>query len=671
MPHFFKNDHLSTPPSNQKKSGPICIKKSLFFCLNRLNFLSLLGLTFLFACSLDTQVDQENHHLDNQAMGSHYQKEASPSSLTHQSYAAQVCADGPTTFGIDVSSWQGDVDWDQVASDGVKYAVIRVSSGLHHFDQKFDQNWSNAGRVGILRGVYQYFRPAHDARQQAELLVNEIRRVGGSLELPPVIDVEEDDGHSAEEIQQAIRVWIEVVEEELGITPMIYTGFYFWQDHVGGTSEFNSYPLWHPQYAQIDCPRIADAWPDWHFWQYSCTGRVAGIEGDVDLNHFNGSYDDLLAFSQSLPNRVWAGQPRNQSFPLASQPPLNLCVGERLEGEIWINNSGNQGWDQRVYLAPTPRDQDSPLFDRTWVSPTRITPALDLPIDPNTEGTFRFIIRGNEVGEQIHTFGLLAEEETWFADSGGPQDDYLALNVSVNECVPDLNGEVVEVDCMGIQGWAMDQNVSSRDIDVLWTLIDEQGQILTQSAPAYQLAPQGCDGRDLEDVCRHYFNLNWTEDPLEGRFEWTLQARFDDALVLLNQGQGVLECGLSSGGGMMMFSSEGGARGGEDGGSMDNPHDPNHHNDSDNHNTNDGRSFLEERESGGGVMSIIGQYDEDTQALSETNRAGLSESESGCQQNPLLRSSSSSSFTRLIHLLGMLCALLILIYLKPKRRNAL
>ena len=390
------------------------------FCRILIYILSLVSLSVV-GCQFAEETS-------DRVMGSSIEK------LQIQNYHAQVCADGETTFGIDVSKWQGEINWDEVADDGVKFAVIRVSDGLEYYDNKFEQNWENAGRVGILRSVYQFFRPNLDPIQQAQLLIDSVNRVGGQLDLPPVIDVEATGDRSAAQIQQAMRQWIDLVEEAFGMPPIIYTGFYFWQDHVDGSTDFNQYPLWHPQYTSAECPRIADAWDDWLMWQYTSEGRVNGISGDVDLNRFNGSEDDLYALAQSMPRMIWGGQPRNQSFPLASQPPIELCLGERIEGEIWVRNTGNQAWDERVYLAPTPRDQASTLHDQTWISPTRITPALDLPIQVEEEGTFRFIIQGNELGESIHSFGLLAEGETWFADSGGPHDEYLALNVNVSSC---------------------------------------------------------------------------------------------------------------------------------------------------------------------------------------------------------------------------------------------
>ncbi len=293
---------------------------------------------------------------------------ASPptSSLEVQRQALEVCADGPTVFGIDVSKWQGDIDWDRVAAAGVRYAFIRVSDGLRHVDQKFERNWAEARRVGILRGVYQYFRPNQDPTDQASFVVDSLRDNGGVGELPPVIDVEADEDRDPADIEAAVGEWIEHVQDELTVAPMIYSGFYFWRDHVGGVDTFSHLPLWHPQYTAAPCPRIADAWDDWAFWQYTSSGRVDGIAGNVDLNLFNGDEEALGAPPSPPdggpnPGPAYKGRPLGQSFALASEPPIELCVGHSLAGHMRVRNEGTEGWGDSVRLAPTPRDVASPL----------------------------------------------------------------------------------------------------------------------------------------------------------------------------------------------------------------------------------------------------------------------------------------------------------------------
>ncbi len=351
--------------------------------------------------------------------------------------AAQVCADGPTVYGIDVSKWQGNIDWGAVAGDGVRYAIIRVSDGLNTLDEKFARNWAGAREAGIRRGAYQFFRPSQDAEQQAALLVRRIREEGADFEMPPVIDVEATDNRGAQAIAAGVRTWIDHVQRELGVAPMIYTGKYFWQDNVGNSRDFRDYRLWHAQYTGAQCPNIADAWDRWAMWQYSSTGRVAGIAGNVDQNRFNGNEAalDALVDGDGPPpmGPAFAGRPRGQSFPLAADPPIELCVGETLDGFMRVDNIGSEAWGDDVRLAPTPRDVGSAIAADSWISPTRVTGPAGV-VQPGEEGRFNFEIRGNAPGLVDQTFGLVAEGITWFADDGGPRDDYLELRVNVREC---------------------------------------------------------------------------------------------------------------------------------------------------------------------------------------------------------------------------------------------
>ncbi|MCA9662547.1 MAG: hypothetical protein KC486_29675 [Myxococcales bacterium] len=204
---------------------------------------------------------------------------------------AKVCADGETLFGIDVSYYQGDIDWQKVAGDGVKYAWIRVSHSTQFLDPKFQQNLAGARAAGIHAGVYQYFEPTEDPIAQANLLLDEL----GPLEpgdLPPMIDVEAADKVNKAAYADAIRAWLDHVEAATGARPFIYTGYYYWKDYVG-TDEFIDHPLWIANY-NPGCPLIPDYWPTWKAHQFCDCGSIAGIQGPVDSNNWNGDMADLL-----------------------------------------------------------------------------------------------------------------------------------------------------------------------------------------------------------------------------------------------------------------------------------------------------------------------------------------------------------------------------------------
>ncbi|MBC8068043.1 MAG: hypothetical protein IAG13_06900 [Deltaproteobacteria bacterium] len=209
--------------------------------------------------------------------------------------AGAVCPPGETVFGIDVSYYQGDIDWNAVAADGVKYAIIRVSHSLEFFDPQFEANLAGARAAGIHAGAYQFFEPDEDPVAQADLLLDAL----GPLQpgdLPPMIDVESTAGQSPAAITAAIHAWIDRVESTLGVKPLLYSGYYFWNDNVGST-DFGEYPLMLPWYG-VECPGgVNTGWDMWSIHQYCDCGTIAGISGPVDVDRFNGTLADLEALS--------------------------------------------------------------------------------------------------------------------------------------------------------------------------------------------------------------------------------------------------------------------------------------------------------------------------------------------------------------------------------------
>jgi lysozyme len=207
----------------------------------------------------------------------------------HRVPAPPECKLGPTTAGIDVSYYQGDIAWSRVRRAGVQFAFIRVSDGSTIRDSQFAANWNGARRASVLRGAYQFFRPEEDPIAQANLLINTLRAHGRG-ELPPVIDIEVTGGLPLASVVANARVWIEQVRSQLGVEPIVYTnyGMFRW----GGAEPLAQQPLWLAHYTE-DCPSIPPPWTQWTFWQYTENGRVDGIDGPVDLDVFAGAPDEL------------------------------------------------------------------------------------------------------------------------------------------------------------------------------------------------------------------------------------------------------------------------------------------------------------------------------------------------------------------------------------------
>jgi uncharacterized protein (TIGR03382 family) len=205
-----------------------------------------------------------------------------------------VCATGTTVKGIDVSVFQGTIDWTKVKADGVIYAMIRVSDGLNTPDTQFAANWANSRSAGVIHGVYQFFEPSQDPIAQADMMLAKMGTFKAD-DLPPTIDVEVNDGLPAATVAAKVKQWIAHVKAKIGRDPIVYTGFYFWGDDVGGANVLPA-PLFHAQYTPAACPNIAAPWTTWAFWQYTSTGAINGITGNVDTDRYNGTKAQLMAF---------------------------------------------------------------------------------------------------------------------------------------------------------------------------------------------------------------------------------------------------------------------------------------------------------------------------------------------------------------------------------------
>lgn len=222
------------------------------------------------------------------------------------SEALRTCAKGATLKGVDVSYYQGNVNWAAVKGSGHVYAFARVSDGLNYPDSKFAQNWPAMKAAGIIRGTYQFFRPGQDPKAQAKLLVDKINAAGGMQpgDLPPVLDIEAADGVAAATVQARAKTWLLEVEKAFGVKPIVYTAN-FMSPTIG--TALASYTLWVANYGAT-CPLMPDGWTKWAFWQSSSTASVAGISGNVDFDQFDGTLTQLQALTlQAAPPPADAG----------------------------------------------------------------------------------------------------------------------------------------------------------------------------------------------------------------------------------------------------------------------------------------------------------------------------------------------------------------------------
>jgi lysozyme len=197
--------------------------------------------------------------------------------------------------GIDVSRYQQIISWESVKNMQVEnirltFAFIKATEGNGNVDPFFKRNWRKAKSAGIVRGAYHFFICSKDGKKQAQNFIKRVTLESGDL--PPVLDVEQTHGASAETIQKRVKDWLVTMEEYYGTKPIIYTNVYFYERYLQG--HFDDYPLWVAHYLEAHQPRIKR---DWTFWQHSEQGRVNGIKAKVDFNVFNG---DSVTFQSYL-----------------------------------------------------------------------------------------------------------------------------------------------------------------------------------------------------------------------------------------------------------------------------------------------------------------------------------------------------------------------------------
>jgi lysozyme len=331
-----------------------------------------------------------------------------------------VCRDRGVLDGIDVSYYQGTIDWPAVAASGQSFAIARINHG-DFMDPKFQENWDAIRSVGMIRGAYQFYEPTMDPAYQAQIVIDAVGPLGPG-DLPVTLDAEVTGGAGPAEIVSSMHAWIDLVEAGTGRKPLIYTGKYFWNDNVG-SSDFASYPLWVAQYGP-DCPDLPSAWADWAMWQYSSTGSVPGISGDVDLDYFNGTYEQLVALA--------GGSFVAELVSLAY--PTTMRAGEDGEVTLVVKNAGGRDWGAATQLGTTePRDRESAFATAAWPSPTRPA-AVTGTVTPGSEHSFTFPIRAPlTVGTYVEHFNLVEDQVAWFSDpgQGGPADDAIALSIRV------------------------------------------------------------------------------------------------------------------------------------------------------------------------------------------------------------------------------------------------
>ncbi len=223
------------------------------------------------------------------------------------------------TLGVDVSVWNGHVDWSIMKAKNVKFAIIKATdigseTDFGFVDSRAIENYNGTKANGILNGAYCWLDPKKDPTYQARYYLDNFYSKYPT-DLPACLDFEDGNVITWNDMLWKASVWLDIVEKETGRTPIVYTGAgymaHFDRDKAGFLSR---YPLWTAHYIQRTYPTISPIWQDWTIWQYSSSGHYPwyiwrdplpsrgkeyGCDSySLDMNYFKGDYNDLLEFCE-------------------------------------------------------------------------------------------------------------------------------------------------------------------------------------------------------------------------------------------------------------------------------------------------------------------------------------------------------------------------------------
>lgn len=200
--------------------------------------------------------------------------------------------EGYEIHGIDISHYQGKIDWEQLKNAMIKgcpvrFVIIKSTEGSSRLDENFRENFNQARDFGFIRGVYHFWSNKSTAREQAYYFLDQVYLTDGDL--PPVLDIEHKPADkSVEDFQRDVLTWLHIVEDKYHVKPIIYTYYKFKEQYLSAPV-FEDYPYWIAHY-YVDKVQYKGKWK---FWQHTDVGKLPGIKGYVDFNIYNGSYYEL------------------------------------------------------------------------------------------------------------------------------------------------------------------------------------------------------------------------------------------------------------------------------------------------------------------------------------------------------------------------------------------
>lgn len=210
-------------------------------------------------------------------------------------------ADRPS--GPDLSAWQhpdgSPIDWQAVKNHGHDFALVKATEGTDYLNPHFNEDTNAMRAAGVLRGAYHFPDFGSSPEEQALFYVRNVftQNVLGSL--PPILDVERNNGQPAHVLIDLMHRWLNTVQVLTGRQPIIYTCPGFWKTAVNNTNEFANYPLWVADWNGGPAPELIGGWNNWVFWQTTDRASIPGISVPSDANVYNGEMGPLSRWANT------------------------------------------------------------------------------------------------------------------------------------------------------------------------------------------------------------------------------------------------------------------------------------------------------------------------------------------------------------------------------------
>lgn len=198
-------------------------------------------------------------------------------------------------YGIDVSHWQGDIDWGNISRTGIGHAYVKATQGATFIDHRFKSNFSSAISNGLQAGCYHFLSANTGLQSQIDSFLRQYEPLHGANNLPPCMDIEWDYNSAGVDrwstksrsfVEDKSQGWMEGIELRLGVSPIFYTNKFWWQRHLGASNRFlNAFGVWMSRYGGYgnDAPDMMAGYR-WVMWQFTDRASILGVSGGVDAN---------------------------------------------------------------------------------------------------------------------------------------------------------------------------------------------------------------------------------------------------------------------------------------------------------------------------------------------------------------------------------------------------